>query len=232
MQLSQAALQQALRQAGSSKKACHSSFVDDVANGRASIAQLQQYTARLWTMAAGFPMRLASVLRYCDAPNIRHSLIKNMLEEEGVMSYRVGELTVDTQKQHGEICARLARALGVTAPEANSANDWVERALLNGEWRAAFAYMGIGFEFNVPATFAKLAAGLQTHYGLDAHALEFLLLHGEADQRHGEEAIVLLVSACSTDAHAAQAIQGARRGALSWWLFHEQFSANAQARAA
>ncbi len=225
-------LRAALHSAATVKNTAESAWVQAVRAGTAPVCELARYAGVLWSLADGFPKRLSSVLAHCDDQAIRLSLLKNLLEEEGVQRYQQGELQFSAERGHGPLAAVLAKSLGQHALPATVPNTWLDTQLASGAWRAAFAFMGIGYEHSVPATFALLIKGLRQHYRLSEPALEFLELHCEADARHGDEAIELLVAACHTELDVAQALNGARRGALSWWLLHEQFNPIAQSRRA
>lgn len=222
--MSSQALRLALRDAAAVKNTTESKWVQAVRDGTAPLGELARYAGALWMLADGFPKRLSAVLAHCDNQAIRLSLLKNLLEEEGVQRYQHGELQFCAERGHGPLAAVLAKALGQHSLPEPAATPWLDAQLRSGAWRAAFGFMGIGYEHSVPATFALLIKGLRQHYGLKDAELEFLELHCEADVRHGDEAIELLVAACRNEADAVQALNGARRGALSWWLLHEQFN--------
>jgi pyrroloquinoline-quinone synthase len=210
-----------LRSVAMSKQPSRAKLPQLIASGTASTELLRHYAAQLWSLAAGFSNRLAKVWSVCDDTAVRASLLQNMLEEEGVVSFRTSELILDPQRHHGALAGRFAQALGVNEKPTLQRQDWLDTALAAGAWRSAYAFMAVGHEYNVPATIQAMCPGLRTHYGLTEHELEFLTLHGEADCRHGEEAIVLLAQSCQTEEHVAHALQGARKGTINFYLLHQ-----------
>lgn len=210
-----------LRDAALCRRAVDSSLVQKIASGQASLPVIQHYLANVWSIANNFSSRMAKVWAACDDSEIRASLLENVLEEEGVISFQANQLKIDPTRNHGALAGRLAAALGVYEKPAPQPQAWLDQALAEGRWREAYAFMAVGHEFNVPETVLKLYQGFREHYGLTHEQAEFLWLHGEADCRHGEAAITLLAQSCENDEHRAQAISGARRGAINFYLLHQ-----------
>jgi pyrroloquinoline quinone (PQQ) biosynthesis protein C len=196
---------------------------------------------RTWacTMAAGairFPRVICSVLALCDDDAIRRTLLGNLLEEEGVTAFVPGQgVTVEPRKTHADMARRMARACGATDAELDAtpppASHWFSQALARGRWLGCLAFFAVGYEANVPATCRLAMTALQTHYGIDGAELVFLSEHMEADERHGIEMAELLSRIAQSDDARAEALEGARRGGLTWWWFHRAYRRPAAATA-
>lgn len=201
-------------------------FLQSVMRGDCPAEVLRAYFVRLYVNASDFPRTIATVLGICRHPEVRRVLIGNLLEEEGVVRYAPGSgVTVDARRSHGALARRLLRKMEMSDAEIDALPPvmvarWFEEALAQKKWLGAFAYFAVGYEANVPATFAALITPLRERYGFDDEELEFLIEHVSADVRHGEESAELIASIATTDELRAQAIDGARRGGFGWWDLH------------
>lgn len=186
-----------------------SPFVQRVQRAEASRASLSAWAAQLYVMSARFPRNLEAILDVCDDVRVRHFIAENIAEEEG----------------HPALAERFARAAGANAEDLLRANvepsRWFRAAVESRNWIGATAFFGVGLESNVPRTFALLLPPLEQMYGFSRRDLAFLTLHLEADERHGSETADLVAAASSSPARQAQALEGARRGGMSWWMFHK-----------
>jgi pyrroloquinoline quinone (PQQ) biosynthesis protein C len=201
-------------------------FLAALAEGRVSRDVVRRYAASLATVASGFPDRIARVLAICPEPEVRRSLLGNLLEEEGVVRYVAGHpLDVRDDRNHSVMARRFARAAGATDADLQPAGNsrWFTQALAANDWLGAFAYFAIGFEANVPATFRLVNATLQRHYGMGEHDLEFIIEHMSADERHGVESAELIERIATSEDAKARALEGARRGGAAWWALHRSF---------
>lgn len=200
-------------------------FMVSVVRGEASGEQIRRYAAQLAGIAAGFPRVLSMVLAVCDEPRVRHHLIANLLEEEGVVSFDGRQLLFDPRRSHTRLGARFANAAGASGevfPPPVSA--WFQQRVAAGSWIGPYAYFAVGHEANVPPTFRLLLKALPRHYGFDDESLVFLSEHVTADERHGREAAEMIASIAATPAARAEALEGARRGGLSWWGLHKSLA--------
>lgn len=206
-------------------------IVSGVVHGRLPIETIRRYAIAITAMAEVFPRRLAAVLSICDDPDVRRSLLGNLLEEEGVVGFVPAEgVRIDPERRHGEMARRFARAAGASDADIDAYPPqqarWFAEAVRGGDWIGAFSFFAIGFEANVPATFRSLVEPLTVHYGFTPHDLEFLYEHFTADERHGNEAAHLIARAARNDARRARAFEGARRGGAAWWAFHRALAAD------
>lgn len=198
-------------------------FVEALVDGRASRDVIRRYVVALTVMASVFPRRLAAILSICDEDEIRHSLIANLLEEEGVAAWDpAGGLRVAPERRHCEMARRLARAAGASDAEIRDAamnireSRWFSNAIDSGDWIGAYAYATVGHEGNVPKTFRQLIPPLIERYGFARGDLIFLTEHCEADERHGSESAQAIARVSRTDEARARALEGARRGGAAW----------------
>src|SRR5687767_4005387 len=58
-----------------------------IIDGSAPRAIVREYARAIASMAISFPRRIAAVLAVCDDDVVRGSLLANLLEEEGVVSF-------------------------------------------------------------------------------------------------------------------------------------------------
>jgi pyrroloquinoline quinone (PQQ) biosynthesis protein C len=199
-------------------------FVLALSRGACSTSQIQAYARMIAVAAIGFPRVLSNVLAFCDRPQIRQSLLGNLLEEEGVVAYRSAEgVVIDPARSHAAMARRFAAAAGVDAAElaASPSNEsrWYREVARNGDWISAFAYFSIGYEANVPQSFRLIHRALLDHYGFAEDDLVFLTEHMTADERHGRDAADMLASV-TNPSERQRALQGARRGGNAWWMIH------------
>ncbi|HEX8253121.1 MAG TPA: iron-containing redox enzyme family protein [Thermoanaerobaculia bacterium] len=199
-------------------------FVRSVIDGSLSREALKRYAIDIASIAHVFPKRLAAVLSLCDDAAVRRSLLANLLEEEGVVAFVPAEgVRIVEARRHGVMADRFARAAGASddelRPEPTPAR-WFAEAIHRGDWLGAFSFFAIGQEANVPATFRALIDPLMKNYGIALEDLEFLIEHFEADERHGIESAHLIARIATTDDARSRALEGARRGGMSWWAFH------------
>jgi pyrroloquinoline-quinone synthase len=197
-------------------------FVIAVRAGEASRDDVRSYAVHLHAAAESFLHSLYLILGVCTDADVRRSLMSNVLEEEGARSYVPGQgATFDPARRHPAMARRFARAAGASDAEIDAfavgMPRWFRFALRDGNWLGAFAYVAVGIESNVPATYRLLIPPLVERYGFSEHDLEFLTEHVGADDRHGLDGAMLIESVSTTDAARRQALEGARRGSVGWW---------------
>jgi pyrroloquinoline quinone (PQQ) biosynthesis protein C len=213
-------------------------FVMSVCRGDAPRAAIRAYAEQLAVLADMFPSMLSSLMSMCDEPVIRRALINNLLEEEGAVGYGAHGVVFDPERRHGAVARRMTSALRSWPPDdelrrTSEHASFIDRCLAERRWVSAVSFLTVGYEANVPPTFALLAPALASHYGLDDAALEFMILHIGADERHAETGAAMMESIATTAERRAQALEGAVAGARAWWALHTRFarrSANVLAR--
>lgn len=198
-------------------------FGDTLTMGRWTRDDVRRYATALVGVAAGFPRRLCAILSICDDPEVRTALIENLLEEEGVVGYEPGKgLRIIRERHHAELARRFARAAGASETEIDAAvsaareSRWFADAIRNGDWLAAFAYVAVGHESNVPDTFRRIVPPLVERYGFSLDDLVFLTEHYTADERHGNDSAFLIARVAQTEDARHRAVDGARRGGNAW----------------
>ncbi|HYE73417.1 MAG TPA: iron-containing redox enzyme family protein [Blastocatellia bacterium] len=196
-------------------------FVEGIGEGIYPQSSLHHFGKVVVEMASAFPYTLAAILSCCDNLDVRQSLLANLLEEEGGVSFKAGSgLVVDRTRRHSELAARFAQAVGVDIQDdcrLVEQPQWITQKLRERCWIGPLAYFAVGYELNVPFTFRALLGGLRTHYGFTDDELLFFTEHLDADERHGAEGIAMITAAAKTPSMQRDAIEGARRGALVWW---------------
>lgn len=197
-------------------------FVRRVCDGVATRDELRAFAVHLAASAESFVRALHAILAICPEAAVRQSLIANALEEEGAISFRVGEgATFDPERRHANLARRFARATGATDAELDAfvvgPPRWFVEALKVGEWLGPFAYIAVGTESNAPATYRLLIPALAKHYGFSDLELQFFSEHVTADDRHAMDGALLIASIAQTEELRAKALDGARRGGRGWW---------------
>lgn len=203
-------------------------FVAALRRGECTREQVREYARTIAVAAIGFPRVLGNVLTFCDRPRIRQSILGNLLEEEGAVAYRPGHgVVLAPERSHATMARRFAAAAGLSEDELTRPHEqesrWYRDAAERGDWIGAFAYFAVGFEANVPESFRLVHAALAGHYGFAEEDLEFLTEHMTADERHGRESAEMLAE-LTEPAERQRALDGARRGGMTWWMIHRRLA--------
>jgi pyrroloquinoline quinone (PQQ) biosynthesis protein C len=186
-----------------------------------SKAALRQYAVTLHRSTEEFVALLYRLAAICPLPHVRRQLLSNILEEEG-FEVDGGAIAYEPGRRHAELCRRFAHEVGVGDEElsvssGNAFGRWLDAALENRRWLAVLANLTVGQEAGAPALFGAIARALETRYGIDKGALEFFLVHVDADRAHAELGARLCAEAAQTPELEADALEGARRGADQLW---------------
>lgn len=197
-------------------------FVVAVRNGTCSRDDVRSFAQRLAAAAEVFNNSLFAILSVCDEPAVRQSVLANALEEEGVTSYAGGaNATFDAARRHPAMASRFARASGVTDADISALGGtitpWFRQSLQAGNWIGPFAFI-VAIEANIPLTFRLIIRPLREHYGFTNDEMEFLIEHVTVDDRHAADGAEAIAAIATTEERRRQALQGARRGAVMWWL--------------
>jgi len=204
-------------------------FITALSNGTCPPAAIRRYAVETYVLASTFPRRLASLVAICDDAAVRIELLRNILEEEGAVSFDGERLVRRADRQHGEICRRFAHAAGASDAELDRARredrrtTWVDRAIGGGRLLAALAYLTIGFEGCVPPTAALIVETLQKNYGFSRDALEFFILHMTADAGHARTGAEMTAALVRSDADRKESFEGVKRATTAWWWWHRSF---------
>lgn len=206
-------------------------FIIRVCEGAATTNEVREFALHLTSATESFVRSLHSILSICPDSLVRHSLISNVLEEEGMTAYVPGEgATFDPARHHPTMARRFARAAGVTDAELDAFRvgppRWFHRAIAAGNWLGPFAYIAVGTEASIPPTYRLLVPAFAEHYGFSDADMEFLYEHMTVDDRHGEEGAQLIAAVATTEEARRQALEGARRGGNGWWQILAQHAGN------
>jgi pyrroloquinoline-quinone synthase len=135
----------------------------------------------------------------CPYADVRRKIFLNLYEEElGAFS---------NSKAHFDLSADCARALGATDEELATARPLpnTHRLILFGEislrsrpWVVGFG-AAMGFEYQSPLAFKRIAEGLRANYGLDDDGVRFFDVHVTADEDHGEAIVETLIQHATTE---------------------------------
>jgi pyrroloquinoline quinone (PQQ) biosynthesis protein C len=197
-------------------------FVIRVREGAATREEIRSFALHMASATETFARALHAILSICPEPSVRHSLIANVLEEEGMVSFVPGEgAKFERNKHHPTMARKFAISAGCTDADIDGnpvgPPRWFHREIAAGNWLGPFAYIAVGTESNTPPTFRLLTPPLVENYGFTEDDLEFLFEHMTADDRHGEQGAQLIASVASSEGARRQALDGARRGGSAWW---------------
>ena len=203
-------------------------FVVAVSNGTLQREAIRDYACVLTNLSAALPRSLAIIMSLCPDRNVRQFLLNNLLEEDGAIEFSTGNgLAMDHSRAHPVLGEKFALAAGATPEQirtTQATSPWFDEQLSMGNWIAALAYMSVGVEAGTPRMFELIIPPLRKHYGFSEDALEFLIIHVEADKRHGDEARDLVERAAQEAGQVEEAVNAARRGALAWWQLHRRLA--------
>ncbi|MCB1018677.1 MAG: iron-containing redox enzyme family protein [Acidobacteria bacterium] len=199
-------------------------FLEDVRAGRASLPAIALYVESMACMADWLPRYLAQLMAASPSRRLRLHMLENLMEEEGFGAPE-GRLTILEGRAHGELARKTAAALDprpvAERPEGVSGRSlWVERAIGQGRWPAAAAYLFAAWEGVSPEMCKALLDGLRTHYQIAEKDLEYLALHEELDVEHSRVGSELLAAELATEEEWRDAIAGARYGARACHVWH------------
>ena len=204
-------------------------FIIALANGAASRDALRRYAIDTYLLAYFFPQRLAALAAICDDAEIRLEILNNLLEEDGVIGIDGGRVIRDVERSHGAIARRFCLAAGATdddldrARAAYTRDTWVDESIANGNVAASLAYLTVGIEGCVAATYRLLITVLEKQYGFSRDDLEFVALHAGADAEHARIGAALTASVVRSDEERVAALEGATRATTAWWWWHRSF---------
>lgn len=171
----------------------------------------------LHDLASRFPPLLATLFTHAPAGRIRAHLLRNLMEEEGLV-VQDGEVRYVPERRHVALARRFTKAFG--QPQRGGTeweSPWIAQELVEGRWLAVASYLMVGFEGNVPVTIGALLPPLREIYGLTDDQLVFFTEHAEADADHSRIGAELITEACRSEEDRHQALEGARRGGRAWW---------------
>jgi pyrroloquinoline quinone (PQQ) biosynthesis protein C len=191
--------------------------------GRCPYPVVQRYAKSTYLSAELF---CATVAELADkAPNYKakYLLLRNAMEEEGIVLKPSKGLVHRPNQRHPALAKRFARACGVVDSDLESgalhATSPGRGMLAQGKWVEAVAFLLIGQELKFGTASGQLLEAFRK-YGLSDRDLAFFALHQDADMRHGQEALDLVVENASTAELQQAAIVAAGDGTRLWFEMH------------
>lgn len=211
-----------------------SRFITILNKGRCPISLLQRYAIKLHLFSEEFPALQARLIKIVPVPEVKLSLLENLLEESGIFLNTSIGLKVKPSARHTEWSKRFALACGVTTEQfeqsISSNNETTADTYLNeNRWLEAIAYLMIGMEANLPRTFKAMLPGLR-EAGFSERDITYFSAHIEADTRHGAVAFSLIEQCAVTSQQKEQVLEAVALGAETWWLRHNSTPATQRAK--
>jgi len=142
---------------------------------------LADYARQYYQHVAAFPTYLSAIHARCDDQLTRKELLNNLIDEEA------------GSPNHPELWLNFAEGLGVSARDAQNAENWPETKKLIDTFRSVCrdgsTAEGLGvlyaYESQIPAICESKIDGLKKHYGFaDLKHYEYFSVHIEADREH------------------------------------------------
>jgi pyrroloquinoline quinone (PQQ) biosynthesis protein C len=162
-------------------------------------AVVRQFTRFVSGIHANCPFRDAQAL-----------LAESLWEEHG---------RGNTESDHLSLALRLARGLGATEEEIESAEifpetrEYIEHCLAvthDGSFIAGITTIGLGIERSIPVFYGGLANAMQRHYGLTARDVAFLTVHVHEDANHASRSLAVIEKYGSDTDSQQQAVDALR----------------------
>jgi pyrroloquinoline-quinone synthase len=149
--------------------------------GELSKEALMNYARQYYHHVAAFPTYLSAVHAKCNDQATRKQLLSNLIDEEA------------GSPNHPELWLQFAEGLGISQPDAQNAEKWLETKNLVDTFRsvcgdgstagglaAVYAY-----ESQIPAICESKIDGLKKHYGIsNPEHYQYFSVHVEADREH------------------------------------------------
>lgn len=185
-------------------------------------AMIRKYACSTWLSARMFCVCLAKLVQGAPNDRARLLLLENLLEEEGMHLCADRGLLLRLEARHQQLALRFVKACGVEQEPVSNAPHMMQAAeelLSQGRWLEAVAFLLVGQELNFARNSGLIMQALLRQQ-FDAGDLVYFAVHGAADQRHGDEALSLVVDNAHTRAEQQAALCSAREGARHWFEMH------------
>lgn len=191
-------------------------------DGKLSKKTLELYAKEYYNHVASFPRYISQIHALCENLQDRQILLDNLIDEE------------KGEKNHPELWLRFTEALCKTRdipakPQLDSTKKLVEGffELVKTNYPTGLGAL-YAYERQTPEVAKSKIDGLKKHYNLNEdRALEFFVVHQQADEWHTEELVKLISNL--DEAGKQQVYEGAIRGAKLLWQFLDEMNAiNAQ----
>jgi pyrroloquinoline-quinone synthase len=189
-------------------------FYQAWSKGELTREDLREYASEYWHHVAAFPTYLSALhARLEDAP-LRRTVLENLADEEGIPGGR----------PHSELWMDFAIGMGAEASDVRGRKLEPATVALIEHFRHAMQAKPASalaslytYESRVPAIARTKAQGLKEHYGADALATRYFVLHQTADVLHAQvwrNAIEAELAAHPEQANAALGAAEAAAAAL------------------
>ncbi|MCG2634737.1 MAG: iron-containing redox enzyme family protein [Gammaproteobacteria bacterium] len=194
-----------------------------IQTGEIDREKLKIFAGQFFLQVREFPRAISAIHANCPYPDERAELAENVYEED------TGRIS-GCNCSHPELFIRFAESVGLSRDEVVNGQplpgtaaliNWFELVSKQRSYLEATAAMTMAAEGQVPGAFAKLARGLQSHYGLTTEQVEFWDLHEMADADHSDVGDHAVIRHADTPA-LQNAVQAAVEQSLSrWWDFFD-----------
>jgi pyrroloquinoline-quinone synthase len=177
----------------------------DFVEGRVPRERLARFAASYLYQVEQFKRFIAAIYANAAPRDVRELMLENLLEEHG---------DGDPARDHTELVARFARALGAEVRDAYHAEpiaesvQWIDRILTickNEHFVVGLAAISYGIEART-RTMAFQGALYRDVYGIDEKDLEFFFTHVGTDEEHAARAKALIGKYCVTEQLLARAV--------------------------
>jgi pyrroloquinoline-quinone synthase len=186
------------------------------------LSLIQRYARSAHLSASLFCATLPELIEQAPNDKAKLTLLKNLLEEEGIHMSESKGLVVRPEARHPALAIRFAEACGANQDlDKNplSAVSVCQDYLSQGRWLEAIAYTLVGQELPFAHTSTLIMNALMLQ-GYAARDLVFFAVHREADKRHGQEGLDLVTENSHTRKQQDAALRAARDGARHVFSLH------------
>lgn len=224
--LTRAQLEQALLDAIGRFDFDRTRFCRLLASARCPRPILQRFGRETYRGASLFCANLADLAESAPDSEARLILLENLLEEEAVHIRAGRGVVVRPEQGHRALALRFLKACGGGDPEVSDYAGAAAHPLVpgwqligEGRWLEAVSFLLIGQEMKFAAVAERLF-GLFRSLGFRESDLAFFAVHVDADQKHGREALDLVLDRALTAAEQQACIAAAGAGAQHWFEMH------------
>lgn len=186
------------------------------------LSLIQRYARSTFLGASLFSTNLIELVEKAPNDKAKLTLLKNLLEEEGIHMSPTKGLVVRPEARHSALALRFATACGASQELDKNPLHTMHLArdyLSQDRWLEAVAFLLVGQELKF-AHVSTLIMHALMHQGYTERELAFFAVHREADKRHGQEALNLVIDNSHSKEQQNAALQAAREGAHHWFSMH------------
>ena len=191
-------------------------------SGRCPRSVILRYAESSYRSAVLFCATVAEFTIRAPDREARLFMLENLLEEEG-MHLRADTGIVHRKEQgHIALALRFLRACGGDPDKLDRAQHATTagRAMLaEGRYLEAMSHLLIGQELKFGTASQEIMEALKP-YGFSNRDLAFFAVHGDADLKHGNEALDIVVTRADTAEMQQRCLAEAAEGARIWFAAH------------